>query len=173
MQEIQKLDLGNRTALDKISVEWNFDNHLDSEKIAFDLIKCMQENHGIGLAANQVGLTERVFVMGADNVVGFPKPFALFNPKIVATSDDFVLDKEGCLSFPGLYLSIKRPSWVAVEYQDYNGAVHGYRAEGYAAKCVQHEIDHLNGVCFVDIVSKTKLQLAKQKLRKHKKHDRT
>jgi peptide deformylase len=94
MQEIQLLDLNNRSALDKISTAWSFDNHIDSEKIAFDLIKCMQQNHGIGLAANQVGLTERVFVMGANDVVGFPKPFALFNPKIVAASDDNVLDKK-------------------------------------------------------------------------------
>lgn len=168
MQEIT-LDLNNRSALDKISTDWVFDGELDAEQYAFKMIDYMINNHGIGLAANQVGITKRVFTMGADNTVGFPKPFALFNPRIVATSDDYVLDKEGCLSYPGLFLSIKRPSWVAVEYQDYNGVTRGYKAEGYAAKCVQHEIDHLNGVCFIDIVSPLKLKLANQKLRKKSK----
>lgn len=164
-----EFNLQNRSALDKISTDWLFDKDQDSEQFAFGMIDCMIRNHGIGLAANQFGSQKRVFVMGAEDVIGFPKPFALFNPRIVASSDDSVLDREGCLSYPGLYLNIKRPSWVAVEYEDYNGVTRGYRAEGYASKCVQHELDHLNGVCFVDIVSPIKLKLAKQKQRKNLK----
>jgi peptide deformylase len=168
MQEME-FDLKNRSALDIVSTDWLFSEEADAEKLAFDMIKYMQSNRGIGLAANQIGMTKRVFVMGAENILGFPKPFALFNPRIVAASEEQVLDHEGCLSYPGLTLSIKRPSWVAVEYEDYNGVTRGYKAEGYASKCVQHEIDHLNGICFVDIVSPLKLKLAKKKQRKNSK----
>jgi peptide deformylase len=130
------------------------------------MINFMLENNGVGLAANQIELTKRVFTMGAHDIVGFPKPFALFNPRIIEESTELVLDKEGCLSFPGLQLAIKRPSWVTVEYEDNKGITRTYRANDYAGKCVQHELDHLNGICFVDIVSPMKLKLAKNKLRK-------
>jgi len=107
-------------------------------------------------------------VMGSNNIEGFPSPFALFNPVIKEASSELVLDEEGCLSYPGLYLKVKRPSWVLAEYQDSKGNTHEIKVDGYISKCFQHELDHLNGVCFVDRVSQMKLQLAMKKLRKNK-----
>ena len=164
-------NLGQHTTLKETSIPWSFELDRDPEKLQHDMIECMLENRGIGLAANQIGLNKRVFVMGSEYSIGFPKPFALFNPRIIQQSENSIVDKEGCLSFPGLFLNIKRPDWVVVEYEDYQGNTNTYKATDYAGKCVQHEIDHLNGICFVDIVSPLKLKLAKQRQRKH--HDRT
>ena len=158
--------LGQHNTLKEVSTDWVFERDGDSELLERRMCDFMLESRGIGLAANQIQLSKRVFVMGATNIPGFPKPFALFNPRIIESSDDLVLDQEGCLSFPGLYLTIKRPSWVVVEYEDAQGQTQTYRATEYASKCVQHELDHLNGICFVDIVSPLKLKLAKSKLRK-------
>jgi peptide deformylase len=107
--------------------------------------------------------------MGSYNIKGFPKPFALFNPCILEVSEETSMFKEGCLSYPGLWLSIKRPAKIVAEYQDSNANTHTVEMDGYVARCFQHELDHLNGVCFVDIVSPMKLQLAMQKLRKQTK----
>jgi len=161
-----KYKLGQHESLRTESTEWVFSVDGDSEKLQHDMINCMLENRGIGLAANQIDLTKRVFVMGAKDIIGFPQPFALYNPQIIDQSSNLVLDTEGCLSFPGLQLTIKRPEWVVVEYNDSQGNTKTYKADGYASKCVQHEIDHLNGICFVDIVSPLKLKLANNKLRK-------
>jgi len=161
--------LGQHDTLKQTSVDWDFNTDGDSEKLESAMCSFMLNNRGIGLAANQVGMTKRVFTMGAYDIAGFPEPHALFNPRIIEHSNYLVLDQEGCLSFPGLILSIKRPEWVVVEYENSQGTTERHRIEGYAAKCVQHEIDHLNGVCFVDIVSPLKLKLAKQKLRKNHK----
>jgi peptide deformylase len=128
----------------------------------------MIASNGIGLAANQIDIAKRVFVMGSNNIPGFPAPFAVFNPKIVEASTEIVLDQEGCLSYPGLFLTVKRPSWIVAEYQNAKGDVIEARFEGYLAKCFQHELDHLDGVCFVDKVSQMKLNLAMKKLRKIK-----
>lgn len=164
-----KFELGAHSSLTEISTDWNFSQDGDSEKLSDDMIKFMLENHGIGLAANQIGITKRVFVMGSENIPNFPKPFALFNPKIVEHSKETVLDQEGCLSYPGLYLTVTRPNWIVAEYQDYRGNTHDIKIDGYLAKCFQHELDHLNGICFVDRVSQLKLQLAMKKLRKNSK----
>jgi peptide deformylase len=160
--------LGPHKSLTEISTPWEFSKDEDPEKLEHKMISFMQDNQGIGLAANQIGLTKRIFVMGSDRVPGFPKPFALFNPRIIDSSKEMVLDQEGCLSYPGLYLHIKRPSWVVAEYQDTKGNINEIKIDGYLSKCFQHELDHLNGICFVDIVSPLKLQLAMKKLRKSK-----
>jgi peptide deformylase len=106
--------------------------------------------------------------MGSENISGFPIPFALYNPKIVDQSSNTVLDQEGCLSYPGLYLTVKRPEWVVAEYQNSKGDLIEAKFDGYLSKCFQHELDHLDGICFVDRVSQLKLNLAMKKLRKHK-----
>jgi len=160
--------LGPHDTLTQTSTPWNFGVDGDSEKLEQEMITFMQSNQGIGLAANQIGLTKRVFVMGSERVPGFPRPFALFNPKILESSTDMILDQEGCLSYPGLYLNIKRPTWIIAEYQDSKGDTREVKIDGYLSKCFQHELDHLNGVCFVDIVSPLKLQLAMKKIRKSK-----
>lgn len=166
------LTLNERKFLNQSSDDWNFASDQDPEKIEYEMIRIMVNNNGIGLAANQIGLNKRIFVMGSEKAAGFPLPFALFNPRIIETSQEEILDYEGCLSFPGIYLNVKRPSWIITEFQNSKGDIIEARIDGYMSKCFQHELDHLNGVCFVDKVSKLKLQLAMKKMRKNK-NDRT
>lgn len=162
-------ELGPQETLTQVSTPWEFGVDGDAIKLEAEMISFMRENHGIGLAANQIGIAKRVFVMGSDSIEGFPEPFALFNPVILEASEEVDLAKEGCLSYPGLWLSIKRPKVIKVQYQDSLGNTHEVGMSGYIARCFQHEYDHLNGVCFVDIVSPLKLQLAMNKLRKANK----
>lgn len=160
--------LGLHSSLKISSSPWNFSHDTDSEYLESKMIEFMIKNHGIGLAANQINLQKRVFVMGSEDLVDFPKPLALFNPIILEQSQDLIEDREGCLSYPGIFLKIKRPSWIVGGYQNSKGSYVEQKFKGYAAKCFQHELDHLNGICFVDKVSQLKLQLAMKKLRKRK-----
>jgi peptide deformylase len=160
--------LGPHDSLIQKSELWNFEQDQDAKKLEKTMCDFMITAGGIGLAANQIGITKRVFVMGSNNIPGFPEPFAVFNPRIIEASKEMVLDQEGCLSYPGLFLTVKRPSWIVAEYQNSQGDIIEARFEGYLAKCFQHELDHLDGVCFVDKVSQMKLNLAMKKLRKIK-----
>jgi peptide deformylase len=160
--------LGPHQSLTQTSTAWDFATDGDAVELESQMIRFMIDNKGIGLAANQIGITKRVFVMGSYNIPGFPHPFALFNPVILESSQESKLDQEGCLSYPDLYLQVKRPSWIRVSYQNVKGDVIEARFDGYLAKCFQHELDHLDGICFVDRVSKLKLQLAMKKIRKSK-----
>lgn len=160
--------LGAHESLITSSTNWDFETDGNAEELEKSMCEFMVANHGIGLAANQIGLTKRVFVIGSNNIPGFPEPFAVFNPQIIEYSQEQTLDKEGCLSYPDLWLTIKRPEWIVAQYQDSKGNYHEVKINGYLARCFQHEYDHLNGVCFVDKVSQMKLQLAMKKLRKQK-----
>jgi peptide deformylase len=160
--------LGPHDTLVQSSTPWDFAVDSNAEQLEKDMCNFMIAAGGIGLAANQIGLAKRVFVMGSNNIPGFPAPFALFNPRIIESSTELVLDQEGCLSYPGLFLMVKRPSWVVAEYQDSQGNTKEIKIDGYLSKCFQHELDHLDGVCFVDKVSQMKLNLAMKKLRKVK-----
>ena len=121
----------------------------------------MKLHNGLGLSANQCGVFERLFVIGSgDNV------WACINPEILATSDDIVKDKEGCLSFPGLSVSIDRPKWVEVEYYNENGGQVQMRFDGLTARCFQHELDHMNGIRMIDKVKPLALQMAREKQKK-------
>jgi peptide deformylase len=95
-------------------------------------------------------------------------PFAVFNPKIINVSEDLTLDQEGCLSYPDLWLAIKRPAKIQVEYQNSKGDIIEAEMDGLVSRCFQHEFDHLNGICFVDKVSQMKLNLAMKRIRKRK-----
>lgn len=161
-------ELGPHESLTQVSTPWIFGVDGDAVELEKAMCDFMVENRGIGLAANQVGITKRVFVMGSYNIENFPEPFALFNPRIIKISDETLLAKEGCLSYPDLWLSVKRPAVIEVEYQDSLGNTHEAAMSGLIARCFQHELDHLDGVCFVDKVSAMKLQLAMKKLRKKK-----
>ena len=162
--------LGLHEALNQASDVWDFSKEkYDPEKLEWDMCNFMIQNKGIGLAANQIDLKKRVFVMGSTDLPNFPKPFALFNPTILEVSKERVLDTEGCLSFPGLLLKISRPSWIVGQWQNAQGETKEGKIQGYLAKCFQHEFDHLNGICFVDRVGKLKLQLALKKLNKLRK----
>lgn len=158
--------LGPHDTLVKPSTEWDFSIDRDADLLEKSMIEFMLANNGIGLAANQIGFTKRVFVLGSYNIKGFPEPFALFNPRIIEASEEMDQHQEGCLSYPGLWLSIKRPAVIKVEYQDRDGNLVQAAMSGLIARCFQHELDHLDGVCFVDKVSQLKLSLALKKLRK-------
>lgn len=160
--------LGIHESLTSASTPWEFGTDGDAEQLEKEMIDFMLANGGIGLAANQIGLAKRVFVMGSKNITGFPEPFALFNPVILEHSEETKMDKEGCLSFPGMWLMVKRPAWIRAEYQDSKGNIHEVKMDGYLAKCFQHEYDHLEGICFVDRVSKMKLDLAMKKIKKRR-----
>ena len=138
--------------------ELDFKAGLDLGRLEFDLKMTMIRLNGLGLSAPQVGINARVFSMGeGDNII------TCFNPEILEKSGEFEIDREGCLSFPGLVLLIRRPTWVVVKYHDALGNPWSRKFEGLWARCSVHEIDHLNGVRFVDLVSKLKLQLAEKK----------
>ena len=160
--------LGPHASLIQKSTPWNFSQDQDACELENAMCNFMIASNGLGLAANQIGITKRVFVMGSNNIPGFPAPFAVFNPRIIESSKEEVLDQEGCLSYPGLFLTVKRPQWIVAEYQNSQGDIIEAKFEGYLAKCFQHELDHLDGVCFVDKVSQMKLNLAMKKLRKIK-----
>ena len=157
--------LGPHETLTESSSAWMFEQDGNAQEVESAMIKFMLENNGIGLAANQVGIAKNFFVMGSKTIPGF-EPLGIFNPKILECSEETELFKEGCLSYPNLWLSIKRPKEIVVEYQDSTGAIHTAKINGLMSRVFQHEFDHLNGICFVDRVSQMKLQLAMKKLRK-------
>jgi peptide deformylase len=160
--------LDHTPILHQRSDEWDFDSDLDPEKLEREMIDFMIMHQGIGLAANQIALKKRVFVMGSNHHKEFTSPTAMFNPIIVESSKTIVEDIEGCLSYPGLWLKIKRPNWVVTGFYNSQGRYQEKKFVNYAAKCFQHELDHLDGICFVDKVSKLKLALALKKQRKTK-----
>lgn len=133
-----------------------------------DMKKTMTEYNGIGLSANQCGVLQRVFVMGTNDFY-----IACINPKIITVSENTVKDREGCLTFPGLYLTMYRPEWVDVEFYDENGKLVQTRFEGVTARCFMHELDHMNGKKFTEYfdVNSVSLKMARKKqqklLRKH------
>lgn len=143
--------------------DFEFDDNIDTHAIESKMIEIMQESRGIGISANQVGYNKRVIVVQPRD----QEPFAMFNPKIVSSTTK-TTDEEGCLSFPHLYIKIERDSEITVEYLDKQGKSCIINLSGYDAKCVQHEIDHLNGVVFTNHVSKLKLDLARKRQRKIK-----
>jgi peptide deformylase len=163
-----EFNLNHTPILKQKSIDWNFDSTQDPMLLEKNMIDFMINNHGIGLAANQIGINRRVFVMGGESLINFFKPIALFNPIVVEASKNFVEDQEGCLSFPDLRLKIKRPEWVIGGYYTSSERYQEQKFEGYVAKCFQHELDHLDGICFIDRVSQLKLQLALRKQRKNR-----
>lgn len=128
----------------------------------------MYDAPGIGLAAPQVGVSLRVAVVDLmpDDA---PSPVTLINPEIIAVGEAWATREEGCLSLPGQYADVSRPSRVRVRYQDEQGATHEIEAEGLYAACLQHEIDHLDGVLFVDHVSALKRNMIMRRLAKERR----
>ena len=116
---------------------------------------------GLGLAANQCGVKERVFVIGTDQF-----QMACINPKVIEVSEELVKDNEGCLSFPAFFLNLSRPKWIEVEYTNENGERTQVKLDGLTARCFLHELDHLNGVKFTSYVGAVAMQQAKRKQEK-------
>ncbi|MCB9988148.1 MAG: peptide deformylase [Rhodospirillales bacterium] len=138
------------------------------------MLETMYESNGIGLAANQVGLLSRVLVMdldwrGEDGERQQGNPHFIINPEIIWESEEISMMEEGCLSVPGHYAEVQRPADVRVKYLDYNGKEAELAASGLLSHCVQHEIDHLNGMLFVDHISRLKRNMIIKRLEKAKK----
>lgn len=149
-----------------------------------DMLETMYEAPGIGLAAVQIGVPKRVIVMDlgkpVDDDEGAPRdekskkkpepdPRYFVNPEIVWASDDLVLCEEGCLSVPDLYEEVERPAQVRVRFLDYHGEQQELDCDGMLAVCIQHEMDHLQGILFIDHLSRLKREMMLKKLAKARK----
>ena len=135
-----------------VSTEFRFDEipmrYRDLEMFEHDMIHLMIHSKGLGLAANQIGITKRFFAIGHESFDVFKKPAIIYNPVLVNADEEQELAQEGCLSFPGLLLQVSRLRIIMVRYQNNKGEFLLSRLEGLEARCFQHELDHLNGITF-------------------------
>ncbi|MEK9903926.1 MAG: peptide deformylase [Rhodospirillales bacterium] len=132
------------------------------------MLETMYEAPGIGLAGPQVGDERRLVVIDVSREGDPPAPFKLVNPEIIWMSDETCLMSEGCLSIPDVFYDVSRPERVRVTYLDESGAQRETEADGLLARCIQHEIDHLDGILFIDHVSMLKRNMALAKMKKLK-----
>ena len=162
MSEVSKLlepnNLILRTRIESVSKE------CDREKVRQDLIDSMEHYQGVGLSANQIGISERVFIMYED--VNTRKILTCFNPKIVETSKEEISIDEGCLTYPGVWLKVKRPIAIKVEFEDEKSEKYEITLEGLSSRIFQHEYDHMEGTDFTQKVSRLKIERAMKKLNK-------
>jgi len=131
---------------------------LDRDDVEEKLLDSMKNYNGIGLSANQIGIMERVFVMYSD--VKKRETITCFNPEIVTKSDTEILMDEGCLTYPGLWLKVKRPDGIEVQYEDKSGEIQHQAMFGLECRIFLHEYDHMEGMDFTQKVSKIKLNRA-------------
>jgi peptide deformylase len=142
----------------------------DLRRLADDMLETMYDAPGSGLAAPQVGILKRLFVMDCGKKEGSdPAPMVLVNPEIIASSEDTKVYEEGCLSIPEIYADVERPSEVTMRWLGLDGDEHEQTFDGFPAVCVQHEIDHLNGRLYIDYLSPLKRQLITRKMQKLKR----
>ena len=139
------------------------------KKLLDEMLETMYAAPGIGLAAVQIGILKRLIVIDISKENEKKNPLFLINPKIISKSENTSIYEEGCLSLPGHFAEIERPAECKVKYLDYNGKEKEIRAKGLLSTCIQHEIDHLDGVLFIDYLSKLKKDMIVKKLIKHKK----
>ena len=144
-----------------------FDN--DLRKLLDDMLETMYAAPGIGLAAVQVGILKRLIVIDISKDKEKKNPLFLINPQIVSKSKNTSIYEEGCLSLPGHFAEVERPAECQINFIDYNGKKKKISAKGLLSTCIQHEVDHLNGVLFIDYLSKLKKDMIIKKLVKHKK----
>jgi len=141
----------------------------DLQILMDDMLETMYAAPGIGLAAIQVGIPKRVIVLDIEQKEGNKKPLFLVNPEIIQKSKNLSTYEEGCLSVPGQFAEIDRPDKCHIKYLDYYGEKKEINAEGMLATCIQHEMDHLEGILFIDYLSKLKKTMIIKKLSKQKK----
>ena len=141
----------------------------DLQKLMDDMLETMYAAPGIGLAAIQVGVPKRVIVLDIAPKDGPRNPMFFVNPEIIKKSDNNSTYEEGCLSVPGQFAEIDRPDKCHIKYLDYHGQPKEIKAEGMLATCIQHEMDHLEGILFIDYLSKLKKSMIIKKLSKQKK----
>jgi peptide deformylase len=134
-----------------------------------DLLETMYVSEGIGLAATQVGDLRRALVIDISQKEGTREPMFIVNPEITWESDEENIYLEGCLSLPGQYAEVVRPKKVKVKFLDYDGQLQEIEADELLATCIQHEIDHLDGLIFVDHISPVKRDIILRKLKKEKR----
>ena len=139
------------------------------QKLMDDMLETMYAAPGIGLAAIQVGVPKRVIVLDIARKEEPKKPMYFINPEIIKKSENNSSYEEGCLSVPGQFAEIERPDRCYIKYLDYYGNPKEIKAEGMLATCIQHEIDHLEGILFIDYLSKLKRSMIVKKLSKQKK----
>ncbi len=140
-------------------------------QLAADMLETMYEAPGIGLAAIQVGVRKRLITMDLAKKDEEKQPQVIINPEIIAASEEKSVYEEGCLSIPEFYEEVERPAQVTVRYMDLGGVTHEAAASGLFATCLQHEIDHLNGVLFIDHISKLKRDRVTKKFVKAAKRE--
>ncbi len=139
------------------------------KKLAHDMVDTMYEAPGVGLASNQIGELYRIFVMDAHYQKDYPatrKPQILINPEIIWKSEEPSVIQEGCLSIPQQFADVERPKIVRVQYLDINGVRQEFEAHDFESHVIQHELDHLNGVLFIDHLSRLKRSMILRKLDK-------
>ena len=141
----------------------------ETKKLMDDMLETMYAAPGIGLAAIQVGILKRLVVIDISKAEEKKKPIFLINPQIIRQSKKTSVYEEGCLSLPGQFAEIARPAECTLKYIDYNGKEKELKADGLLATCIQHEVDHLNGILFIDYLSKLKKDMIIKKLVKQKK----
>jgi len=141
---------------------------IDEQSLMDDLLETMYKANGIGLAAIQIGVPKRIVVMDISKEENKKEPLYFVNPVIKKKNKDLSTYEEGCLSVPDQFAEIDRPSSCEVEYLDYYGEKKTLKAEGLLATCIQHEIDHLQGILFIDHLSKLKKTMIVKKLSKQK-----
>ena len=138
-------------------------------KLLDDMLETMYAAPGIGLAAVQVGLLKRLIVIDISKDKEKKNPLFLINPEIISRSKNTSVYEEGCLSLPGHFAEIERPAECHIRFVDYSGKEKEIKASGLLATCIQHEVDHLDGVLFIDYLSKLKKDMIVKKLIKQKK----
>jgi peptide deformylase len=148
--------------------------NINGELVKFlnDMNESMQAAKGLGLAANQVGRTIRAFTIDLSHFDVLAEPKIIVNPEIIETSGEIITGEEGCLSFPGLYQMIPRPNKVVIKTLNLDGKENYFEAEGLIARVILHEIDHLDGVLFIDKLTSAQRSLIKSKLTRIKAGER-
>ena len=138
----------------------SIDGYDDLKKFESDMIRLMLDEKGMGLAANQIGITKRFFAIGHDSFDTFQKHAIIWNPQVINSSEEKVIDVEGCLSFKDVFIKVERPKIIEVQYETTQGKTRFAKLDGMESKCFQHELDHLDGITFNKRVSKLRWQMA-------------
>lgn len=138
------------------------DPQYDPEELAEALVECMTKHNGLGLSANQVGLNVRVFALASDPY------YVCFNPRIVTPSEELIVLEEGCLTYPGLFVKVKRPRHIRMRFQGPDGQTYTKQFTGMTARAVLHEIDHLDGKVFYEQANRIHRDAALKKWRRRR-----
>ncbi len=141
----------------------------DLRALMDDMLETMYAAPGVGLAAIQIGISQRIIVMDLARDEEPPAPRYFINPEILEASEELVIYEEGCLSVPEMYDEVERPNKVRIRYLDYHGNPQEHECEEFLATCIQHEMDHLEGILFIDHLSKLKRNMILRKLQKAKR----